>query len=83
MGDYKLVKQRTSTLYAMAVVLMLLQSIIPFARSFLRLLQTPEDLITVGVGYFRLQIFNLIVGFFNTVFIAVERSADTAGGSCS
>lgn len=78
MGDYKLVKQRTSTLYAMAVVLSitLAVTIIPFARPFLRLLQTPEDLITVGVGYFRLQIFNLIVSFFNTVFIAVERSRE-------
>lgn len=75
-GDYKLVQQRTSTLYAMAVLVsvLLAVTIIPFAKPFLRLLNTPEDLITVGAGYFRLQMLNLIVSFFNTVFIAVERS---------
>ena len=75
-GDYDLVQKRTSTLYAMAVLLSVLLAVtmIPFAKPFLRLLRTPEDLITVGVGYFRLQMLNLIVSFFNTVFIAVERS---------
>ena len=69
-------QKRTSTLYAMAVLLSitLAVTIIPFAKPFLRLLKTPEDLITVGAGYFRLQMFNLIVSFFNTVYIAVERS---------
>lgn len=62
-GDYELVQQRTSTLYAMAVMLSvaLAVTIIPFAKPFLRLLQTPEDLITVGAGYFRLQMLNLMV----------------------
>jgi len=75
-GDYDLVQKRTSTLYAMAVLLSitLAVTIIPFAKPFMRLLKTPEDLITVGAGYFRLQMFNLIVSFFNTVYIAVERS---------
>ena len=36
----------------------------------LRFLRTPEDLITVGAGYFRLQMLTLIVSFFNTVYIA-------------
>ena len=41
---------------------------------FLRLLQTPEELITTGVGYFRVEILTLVINFFNTVFIAIERS---------
>ena len=51
MGNYELVQQRTSTLYALAVILsaVLAVTIIPFAKPFLRLLQTPEDLIAVGV----------------------------------
>lgn len=75
-GDYDLVKQRTSTLYALAVSISLIVAVvlIPFAAPFLRLLKTPEDLIRVGTGYFRVEIVTLIVTFFNTVFIAVERS---------
>lgn len=75
-GDYELVQQRTSTLYALSVILSVILALtfIPFAKPFLRLLQTPEDLIAVGAGYFRLQMLNLIVSFFNTVYIAVERS---------
>ncbi len=75
-GDYKIVQQRTSTLYALSVILSVILALtfIPFAKPFLRLLQTPEDLIAVGAGYFRLQMLNLIVSFFNTVYIAVERS---------
>lgn len=74
--DYDLVQRRTSTLYALAVGLSLLLAvtIIPFAVPFLRLLNTPEPLIAVGAGYFRVQMLDLIVSFFNTVFIAVERS---------
>ena len=75
-GDYEIVQQRTSTLYALSVILSVILALtfIPFAKPFLRLLQTPEDLIAVGAGYFRLQMLNLIVSFFNTVYIAVERS---------
>ena len=74
--DYELVRRRTSTLYAIAVGLSLLiaLTVIPFAEPFLRLLKTPESLIEVGVGYFRVSMAELIVSFFNTVFIAVERS---------
>ena len=41
---------------------------------FLRLLKTPEDLIQEGAGYFRIEILSLVVTFFNTVYIAIERS---------
>lgn len=74
-GDYELVQKRTSTLYALvvAVSLVLMVVLVPFARPFLRLPRTPEELIVAGVGYFRVEILSLIAGFFNSVYIAVER----------
>lgn len=74
--DYELVQKRTSTLYALAVIISILVAVvmIPFAEPFLRLLNTPEELIATGAGYFRVEILSLIVSFFNTVFIAIERS---------
>ena len=76
MGDYNMVRKRTSTIYLLAVCLSLLLSLllIPFAVPFLRLLKTPEPLIEVGAGYFRVSMLELLVSFFNTVYIAVERS---------
>lgn len=75
-GDYELVQKRTSTLYALvvAVSLAVMVMLVPFARPFLRLLRTPEELIAAGAGYFRIEILSLIAGFFNSVYIAVERS---------
>ena len=75
-GDYELVQQRTSTLYALVVIVSLavMAVLIPFAGPFLRLLNTPEELIAAGAGYFRIEILSLVASFFNSVYIAVERS---------
>ncbi|MBE6922005.1 MAG: MATE family efflux transporter [Ruminococcaceae bacterium] len=75
-GDDTQVRQRVATVYAMAVLVSLLvvAVLIPFAEPFLRLLNTPEDLISSGAGYFRMEILTLVVSFFNTVYIAIERS---------
>lgn len=75
-GEYDRVRRCTATLYAMAVAVSLLVALtlIPFARPFLRLLNTPEELIAAGTGYFRVEILCLVVSFFNTVYIAIERS---------
>lgn len=75
-GEYELVRRRTATLYAMAVLVSLAVafSLVPFAEPFLRLLNTPEELIATGAGYFRVEILCLVVNFFNTVYIAIERS---------
>lgn len=75
-GDYEAVRKRVATVYAMAVVIsiVVVAALVPFAEGFLRLLQTPEDLIAAGVGYFRVEILTLVVNFFNTVYIAIERS---------
>ncbi len=75
-GDYDAVRKRVATLYTMAVIvsLVVVATLIPFAESFLRLLNTSENLIAIGVGYFRIEILTLVVSFFNTVYIAIERS---------
>lgn len=75
-GDYDLIRRRVATVYTMAVIVSVLvaMSLIPFAVPFLRLLKTPEDLIAAGTGYFRVEILTLVINFFNTVYIAIERS---------
>lgn len=75
-GDYEAVRHRVATVYAMAVSVSIVLAglLIPFAVPFLRILKTPEDLISVGVGYFRIEILTLVVNFFNTVYLAIERS---------
>ncbi len=75
-GDYEAVRSRVATVYAMATAVSLLVAavLIPFAEPFLRLLQTPEELIAAGAGYFRIEILTLVVNFFNTVYLAIERS---------
>jgi len=75
-GDYEAVRTRVATVYAMAVLVSVLVAalLIPFAEGFLRLLRTPENLIAAGAGYFRIEILTLVISFFNTVYIAIERS---------
>ena len=75
-GDYETVRTRVATVYAMATAVSIVVAVIlvPFAPQFLRLLQTPENLIEAGVGYFRIEILTLVISFFNTVYLAIERS---------
>lgn len=75
-GDYEAVRRRVATVYAMAVLVSTVVALvlIPFAEPFLRLLQTPEELIVAGAGYFRIQTLTLVIQFFNTVYIAIARS---------
>lgn len=75
-GDDELVRRQVATVYAMAVLVSVLVAavLIPFAGPFLRLLQTPAELIAAGQGYFRVEILSLVISFFNTVYISIERS---------
>ena len=75
-GDYEEVRRLVATVYALAVAVSLAVAavLVPFAEPFLRLLGTPEELIATGSGYFRVEILTLTVNFFNTVYIAIERS---------
>ncbi len=75
-GAYDLVRRRVSTLYAIAVgvSVVVAGTVVPFAPVLLRWLNTPKSLIDEGLTYFRVEILTTVVGFFNTVYIAIERS---------
>ena len=75
-GDLDLVKNRVSTLYALcaAVSILLLAVLLPFTPEFLRLAGTPEEFMSDGVSYFRLDLIGMVIMFFNHVYIAVERA---------
>lgn len=48
--------------------------LVPFAPGFLRLMNTPEEFISDGTTYFRLELFGMVISFFNNVYIAIERA---------
>lgn len=75
-GDYDTVRTRVASLYGMVVMvgLLVVVTLVPFAEVFLRLLKTPDTLIAEGAGYFRVEVLSLVITFFNTVYIAIERS---------
>jgi len=75
-GDHDSVRRQVATLYTLAVAVgvAIILVLVPFARPFLLLLQTPPELVDTGIGYFRIEIMSLVVAFFNTVYIAIERS---------
>lgn len=75
-GDYRMVKRRVSSLYAICVAIgfLILALILPFVEGFLALAGTPEELIAVGSAYFRVELVCLVVQVFNGVYISVERA---------
>jgi len=79
-GELLLVRKRVSSLYALSLALglLILLVILPFRRGFLRLAGAPEALIDVGVEYFAVQLFVMVVNFLNAVYIAVERARGNA-----
>ena len=79
-GDYALVKKRLSTLIAICIILgIIVLSSIPFTPLFLRTLGTPEEFIEIGSRYFVITIFATVLGFFNSVYIAIERARGKSG----
>lgn len=74
-GDYTLVKRRVSTVYAICAAFgALVLCIIPFSEEFLRLNGTTESMIEIGKQYFAVELPSLVLNFFNSVYIAVERA---------
>lgn len=75
-GDFMLVKKRVSTMFAMcgALGIAILLVLVPFTPEFLRLMNTPEEFIADGSTYFRLELFGMVIRFFNNVYIAIERA---------
>ncbi len=74
-GDYVLVKKRVSTVYAICgIVSAPVAVMIPFAEFFLRLGGTTDSMIAVGTQYFSVELAAVILNFFNSVYIAIERA---------
>lgn len=75
-GDFQLVKKRVSTLFALCGILGigLLVILVPFTPQFLRFARTPEEFISEGTQYFILELFGMVISFFNNVYIAIERA---------
>lgn len=75
-GDFMLVKKRVSTMFAMcgALGIAILLVLVPFTPEFLRLMNTPEEFIADGSTYFRMELFGMVITFFNNVYIAIERA---------
>lgn len=75
-GDYRLVKERVSTLFAMCAILGIgiLAVLVPFTPQFLRFAKTPEVFIAEGTQYFILELFGMVISFFNNIYIAIERA---------
>ena len=67
-GDYEMVKKRVSTLFGICAGLgaVVVVGIVPFSRQLLYLVKTPESFIV--------ELFALLITFFNNVYIAVERA---------
>lgn len=80
-GDFDLVKKRVSTLFAMCALLggFLLMVLVPFTPWFLRLAKTPASFIAEGTLYFRLELFGMVISFFNNIYIAIERARGNSG----
>lgn len=74
--DYELVRTRVSTLFAMCGILsvVILGICVPFTPQVLRLFGAPEVLIEQGTTYFVLELVGMVVSFFNSVYIAIERA---------
>lgn len=74
-GDYKLVKQRLSTLLAICSIISgIVLLMLPFTPFLLKISGTPEAFIAVGTKYFVVTLFATVLSFFNNVYIAIERS---------
>ncbi len=75
-GDYRLVRSRVSSLYAIIGIIsvVVLAGILPFTDKFLILAGTPTELISQGRNYFIIDLIATVVGCFNNVYLAVERT---------
>ncbi|MBP5224203.1 MAG: MATE family efflux transporter [Lachnospiraceae bacterium] len=74
-GDDELVSREVSTVLAMAFGLgLLILCASPFSAGILKLAGTPAELIPISTAYFAITLATTAFMFFNTVYIAIERS---------
>lgn len=75
-GEYDKAKKAANTtlevFFGLAVLLIAVIEI--FAVGILKLGRLDEDMIEVGIGYFRVQIVSIGVGLFNQVFMGLEKA---------
>lgn len=75
-GRFKMVKKQVNTLLALSAIMgiFVLIFFLPFTEEILRFARTPEELIRTGSNYFKLEIVAMVIGFFNNIYIAIERA---------
>lgn len=75
-GEYEKVKRTVNTTFFLAGTggILLAAVLIAAGRPVLRLANTPPELIRIGWDYYRLVILNLVLVFFNNVYIAIEKA---------
>lgn len=59
---------------AVSIATILVALLLPLSRLILRLAHLTENMIDLGIGYFRVQIFTIGVMLFNSVFLGLEKS---------
>lgn len=75
-GEYDKAKKAANTtlevFFCLAVLLIMLIEI--FAVGILKLGRLDDDMVAIGIGYFRVQIVSIGVGLFNQVFMGLEKA---------
>lgn len=75
-GEYQRVKTTVNTTFFLAggASVVLVAVLILGARPVLRLANTPEQLVDIGLNYYRIVTLNLLFSFFNNVYVAIEKA---------
>ena len=74
-GNLEKARKNANVMFTMALIVSLIMLLLmPFSNSILRLSKVPEDLISISTMYFRLQLIELGIMLFNSIFIALERA---------
>ncbi len=59
---------------ALSIAVVLVCLLFPLSRYVLRLAQLTDDMIDLGIGYFRVQVFTIGITLFNSVFLGLEKA---------
>ncbi|MFI3170685.1 MAG: MATE family efflux transporter [Faecalibacterium sp.] len=75
-GNYKKVKQLVNSSFCLALICALVFSVVLINGSpiVLSLANTPDDLINIGLSYYKCEMLGLAFAYFNSVFIAIEKA---------
>lgn len=80
-GEYEKVKKTVNTTFFFAIAgsVVLAAALFLSGRWVLELVNTPPELIELGLNYYRVVMLNLVFAFFNAVYIAVEKARGNGG----